>query len=267
MQVPKSANLITSSPAPGVLLVLINRPKKLNSLSQQDSRDLDAVFQWFDNEPALRVAIISGVGRAFCAGADLNEWMKTAQTGHRLQLPPTGFGGISQRQGKKPIIAAVNGIAYGGGCEMAVNCDLVIACVSATFALPEVKRGVTALAGVLPRIVRTAGRQRATEFALTGRAVSAEEFEKWGICNEVVGEGRDVVGVAVEYAKAIAANSPDAVIVTREGLKLGWEALGVDEASRLFEARWSATLYEGPNLVEGLRAFAEKREPRWHSKL
>lgn len=196
------------------------------------------------------------------------EWMTTAQTGHRLQLPETGFGGVSQRQGKKPIIAAVNGIAYGGGCEMAVNCDLVIASSSASFALPEVKRGVTALAGVLPRIVRTAGRQRATEFALTGRAASAEEFREWGICNEVVGQGKDVVGVAVEYAKAIAANSPDAVIVTREGLKLGWESLGVSDAGRVFEAGWCARLYDGPNLVEGLRAFTEKREPRWqHSKI
>lgn len=188
--------------------------------------------------------------------------MQTAETGQRLPFPATGFGGLSQRQGKKPIIAAVNGIAYGGGCEMAVNCDLVIASASASFALPEVKRGVTALAGVLPRIVRTVGRQRATEFALTGRAVGAEEFKQWGVCNEVVKE-EDVVGVAVEYAKNIAGNSPDAVVVTREGLMLGWEGMGVGEASRVF-GESSAKLYNGPNLVEGLRAFTEKRKPQWH---
>lgn len=180
-----------------------------------------------------------------------------------MQFPEAGFAGLAFRSGKKPVIAAVNGAAYGGGCEVIMNCDLVIASASAKFALPEVKRGVTPFGGVLPRVIRIAGRQRATELALTGRPVTAQEFKEWGIVNCVVEEGKSVVDKAVEYAKMIAENSPDATIVTREGLKLGWEALGVHDASRIFLEGWSSRIYDGPNMQEGLNAFKEKRDPKW----
>ncbi|KAM0542962.1 hypothetical protein ACHAPJ_012568 [Fusarium lateritium] len=189
--------------------------------------------------------------------------MRYQRRGIRLNLPTNGFGGLSLRNGKKPVIAAVNGPAHGGGCEMAINCDMVIASSTATFCLPEVKRGVTALAGALPRIVKTAGRQRAAELALTGRAVTAQEFMQWGICNFVVDSDQSVVDKALEYAKMISGASPDAVMVTREGLKLGWEALGVTDASRIFQDGWGSRIYEGSNMQEGLDAYTEKREPRW----
>lgn len=191
------------------------------------------------------------------------EWMANNRKGIRMRLPENGFAGLSFRRGKKPVIAAVNGPAYGGGCELAVNCDLIVASHNATFALPEVKRGVTPFGGALPRLVRTAGRQRAAEFALTGRTASAREFMDWGLCNAVVKEGECVVDKAVEYARMIAGNSPDAAIVTREGLKLGWEALSVADASRIFLEDWSNRIYDGPNMQEGLNAFTEKREPSW----
>ncbi|KAH8736567.1 ClpP/crotonase-like domain-containing protein [Ilyonectria robusta] len=254
---------LVSFPSLGILLVLINRPLALNCLSNEASNELDSVFRWFDREQSLRVAVISGVGKAFCVGADLKEWMANHKKGISMKLPENGFGGLSLRGGKKPVIAAVNGPAYGGGCEMAVNCDMVVASSTATFGLPEVKRGVTPFAGALPRIMRTAGKQRATELALTGRPVSAQEFKDWGLCNHVVEEGKCVVEKAIEYAKMIANNSPDASIVTRQGLKLGWEALGVVDASRVFLEGWSNRIYDGPNMQEGLDAFTEKREPRW----
>jgi len=188
--------------------------------------------------------------------------MANNKSGIRMTFPPAGFGGISLRQGKKPIVAAVNGPAYGGGCEMVVNCDLVIADADATFSLPEVRRGVTPFGGALPRLVRTVGRQRATDMALTGRIVSAEEFKDWGVCNCVVPRGQSV-DKALEYARKISGNSPDAVIITREGLKMGWEALGVSDGNRLFADGWSNRIYDGPNMQEGLDAFTEKREPRW----
>ena len=198
----------------------------------------------------------------------LLEWMSNNRKGVRLELPANGFGGISLRLGKKPIIAAVNGPAFGGGCEVVVNCDMVIASELATFSLPEVKRGVVALAGALPRLIKTAGRQRAMEMALTGRAVSAREFKEWGLCNRVVNEGMGVVDVAREYARNIAGNSPDAVTITRKGLELGWEALGVADASQTFLESWGYRIYDSPNIQEGLNAFSEKREPRWQeSKL
>ncbi|UPK95901.1 hypothetical protein LCI18_006836 [Fusarium solani-melongenae] len=254
-----------SFPSPEIMLVMINRPQKLNSLPAEGSYELDSLFRWYDNEATLLVAILSGVGHAFCVGADLKEWAANQKNGSPLDLPANGFGGISLRHGKKPIIAAVNGSAYGGGCEMVVNCDLVIASASATFALPEVKRGVVAMAGSLPRLMRTLGRQRATELTLTGRTVTAQEFRDWGICNLVVEQGASVVDEAIRVAKSIAENSPDAVIVTREGLKLGWEALGAGDASRVYLDGWVKRIYQGDNIQEGLTAFEEKRSPRWKS--
>lgn len=189
--------------------------------------------------------------------------MSNNAQGIKMQLPETGFAGLSFRHGKKPVIAAVNGAAYGGGCEAAVNCDLIIAASTATFGLPEVKRGVTPFGGALPRLMKTAGKQRATEMALTGRVVTAAEFKEWGLCNYVCQQGEDVVQKAVEYATMIAENSLDAVIVTREGLKLGWEAFGVADASRVFLNGWSHRIYDGENMQEGLNAFTEKRAVKW----
>lgn len=179
-------------------------------------------------------------------------------------MPPSGFAAISRRSGRKPIIAAVNGIAFGGGTECIVNCDLVVAARKATFALPEVKRGVVAFAGALPRIVRTIGRQRAMEMALTGRTVPAEEAYSWGLVNKVVGDSEgEVVNAAVEYAKMIAENSPDAVIVSREGIKMGWEGVGAEDATRVANDTWFPRLQAGENIHEGLKAFVEKRKPQW----
>ncbi|PGG97152.1 hypothetical protein AJ79_09333 [Helicocarpus griseus UAMH5409] len=234
-----------------------------------------------DAEPSLRVGVITGKGRAFCAGADLKEWNTkntASSTATRPTAPPSGFAGISRRTGKKPIICAVNGLAYGGGCELTINADIVIASKrAAKFALPEVKRGVVALAGGLPRLVRTVGRQRAMEMVLTGRTVGVEEAERWGLVNEVVedgweGEGdwegvgveeRMVVKRAIEVAEEIVKNSPDAVIVSREGIKMGWEGVGVEDGSRLLMENWANRLNQGENVKEGVRAFVEKRKPKW----
>lgn len=147
---------------------------------------------------------------------------------------------------------------------MIVNADMVIAAKSAQFALPEVKRGVVAMAGALPRIVRTIGRVRAMEMALTGRVVMAEEAERWGLINRVVGDGEGVVvDAAIEAAKLIAENSPDAVQCSREGIKLGWEGVGAEEGSRLLIENWYPRLQAGDNIKEGVRAFVEKRKPKW----
>jgi enoyl-CoA hydratase/carnithine racemase len=147
---------------------------------------------------------------------------------------------------------------------MIVNCDLVVAARQAKFALPEVKVGVVAAAGALPRIVRTIGRPRAMEMALTGRPISAQEAHDWGLINQVVGDKEgEVVDAAVEYAKMIAANSPDAVIVSREGIKLGWEGMGAEDATRWALDVWQPRLQAGQNMKEGVKAFVEKRKPRW----
>lgn len=190
-----------------------------------------------------------------------SEWNNANQSNQRRPMPPSGFGALSRRTGLKPIIAAVNGICFGGGCEIIVNCDLVVAAPTATFSLPEVKRGVVAIAGALPRIVRTIGRPRAMEMALTGRTVPAKEAAEWGLINRVA-DG-DVVQEAVKYAQMIAENSPDAVIVSREGIKMGWEGIGAEEGSRLLIENWYPRLLRGKNIKEGVQAFVEKRKPVW----
>ncbi|KAJ0167253.1 putative enoyl-CoA hydratase, mitochondrial [Colletotrichum tanaceti] len=254
-----------SYPAPRVLLVRMDRPTALNAMSTAAQWEMDSVWRWFDREPKLSVAVITGTGRAFSAGADLKEWDSSMAAGadpsRRMGNAPA-FEPLSRRRGKKPVVAAVNGLAVGGGCEFVVNCDLVVAADDAYFALPEVKRGVAAIGGALPRLIRTVGLQRASELALTGRNVSAREMAAWGIVNKVV-PGGDVVDEAVRYAAMIAANSPDAIICTRAGLRQGWEAASVEGAVERTLEREFAELQRGENILEGLRAFAEKREPRW----
>ncbi|EKG10063.1 hypothetical protein MPH_12843 [Macrophomina phaseolina MS6] len=262
---PKTQYCILSFPAPYVLLVTLNRPKELNCINTAGHIELDQVFTWLDREPALRVAIITGNGRAFCAGADLKEWDQNNSSGTaRSNVSASGFGALSRRSGLKPVIAAVNGLAYGGGCEMIINADMVVAAPKATFALPEVKRGVVALAGALPRLVRTVGKQRAMEMALTGRTVPAQEAREWGLVNKVVGEGEgEVVKEALRFAGMIVENSPDAVIVSREGVKMGWDGVGAEDATRIWAESWYPRLLAGENMKEGVRAFVEKRKPNW----
>ncbi|EFX05824.1 enoyl-hydratase [Grosmannia clavigera kw1407] len=272
---PAVTDVLVSFPVPHVLLVTLNRPGQLNALRRAQHAALDRLFHWYDAEPSLRCAVITGTGRAFCAGADLKEWnernaeKEAAMSTESSSSPSTaswagsGFGGLSNRAGKKPVVAAVNGLCLGGGMEMAVNCDLVVAAASARFGLPEVARGVVAIAGALPRIVRTLGRQRAAEMALTGRAFSAAEMGRWGLVNRVVSEAADVVPVALELAQAVAANSPDAVIVSREGLRLGWESVGPQLGTELLERGLYGQIDRASNMREGLLSFVEKRAPVW----
>ena len=187
-------------------------------------------------------------------------------------MPASGFGGLARRKGKKPVICAVNGLCFGGGAEIIINSDIVVAASRALVGLPEVKRGVVALAGALPRLVRTVGKQRAMEMVLTGRSLSAAEAERWGLVNEVVAVGEKakdeeisekVLQRALAVAEEIAGNSPDSVLVSREGIKLGWEGIGADEATGMLNDTWVKRLYEGENIKEGLRAFVEKRKPTW----
>lgn len=262
---PTPAFLKLSFPAPRVVLVRMDRPKDLNAMSTAGQWEMDSVWKWFDDEPKLSVAIITGTGRAFSAGADLKEWNNSmsddADPSKRMGNAPA-FKPLSRRLGKKPVIAAVNGLAMGGGCEFIVNCDLVVAADDAYFGLPEVRRGIAAIGGALPRLIRTIGLQRASEFALTGRNVTAQEMYQWGIVNKIVPKDQ-VVDEAVKYAEAIAKNSPDAIICSRAGIRQGWESAAVERAVECTLENQFAELQKGENIIEGLKAFAEKREPVW----
>ncbi|KAL6876277.1 ClpP/crotonase [Trichoderma longibrachiatum] len=252
-----------SFPAPRVLLVTISRPKALNAIDISGSWELASLFEWFDEEPSLWVSIVTGEGRTFSAGADLKAWNDEIGSGSFGEMPSSGFAGLSRRTGKKPVIAAVNGIAYGGGFEAVVNCDLVIASATAKFCFPEVKRGVAPFAGAMPRLVRTIGKQRAMELMLTGRVLPAQEAKDWALVNVVCPEGQDVVDEALRWAKTIAEHSPDSVIVTKQGINWGWEGVGADEGTRISNSLWHHKLLAGDNIKEGLKAFVEKRSPKW----
>jgi enoyl-CoA hydratase/carnithine racemase len=179
-----------------------------------------------------------------------------------------GLAGLPRRSGKKPIIAAVNGICMGGGFEMIANCDLVVAATSAIFSLPEVKRGIVPVAGCLPRLTRTIGLQRTMDLVLTGRNVSATTLHEWGLVSRVVDSPVDVVRVALDIAEAMCKNSPDALIVGRMGVRMGWEAGSVEDTVSNLAEEWYPRLVGGPNFAEGIQAFVEKRSPSWrNSKL
>ncbi|KAJ9255246.1 hypothetical protein DTO195F2_6321 [Paecilomyces variotii] len=264
---PPTPNFLQLSyPAPRILLVVMAREESLNCMNTAAQWEMDAVWKWLDDEPSLSVAVITGAGKkAFSAGADLKEWNNSmgedSDARNRVGNAPA-FKPLSRRLGKKPIIAAVNGLALGAGAEFVVNCDLVVAADTAYFGLPEVKRGVAPIGGCLPRLIRIIGLQRASEFALTGRNVSAQEALTWGLVNKVVPQS-EVVSEAVKYASMIAENSPDAVICTRAGLRQGWETAAVERAVDITLEREFAELQKGSNIREGLNAFTGKRPPRW----
>ncbi|KAK7428258.1 hypothetical protein QQZ08_005155 [Neonectria magnoliae] len=276
-QPPPQTYGLVSFPAQHLMLVVFNRPRMLNAMTSAGQYELEALFSWYDGEPSLRCAIVTGAGRAFCSGMDLKEWnqlnLRRAQglLEDRPMNPPSGFGALSRRHGKKPVIAAVNGLAMGGGMEILANLDLLVAAKSASFGLPEVKRGVVPNAGSLPRLARTIGRPRAMELALTGRQITAAEAKEWGLVNAITDDAaqdcavleRPVVKVAMEYATAIINNSPDSVIIARVGVISGWEDGSAENASRMLCETWDSALNNCDNLSEGLLAFVEKRAPRW----
>jgi enoyl-CoA hydratase/carnithine racemase len=257
-------------PAEHVIVMTLNRPKALNAMSTTMANDLKRVLSWFEAENQLWVAILTGNGRLFCAGADLKAWNELAQKGntnHQETVAATvhGFGSVSRRHSCKPIIAAVVGGAHGGGMEMLVNCDLVVASSDAKFSFPEVKRGVVAILGGIPRLARICGHQKASELLLLGKTVNASEAQiQFGFVNVVV-PADQVLPTAIEIAKRITSNSPDAVQSTKLALLLA-QKHNVEET--FYSHIWSAEakrVYEGENIKEGLRAFVEKRTPRWKS--
>ncbi|XWX01272.1 hypothetical protein V2A60_009298 [Cordyceps javanica] len=258
-------------PQPHVLLVTLNRPKAFNAMPRPLHPQLAALWAWYDAEPSLRCAVLTGAGKAFCAGADLKEWNdKTAQgqtiasAGERdPSWATSGFGGLSNRRGKKPVVAAVNGLCLGGGMEMVLAADMIVAAPAARFGLPEVKIGVVAVAGALPRLTRIVGRQRAAEMALLGRTYTAEEMRAWGVVNHIVPDGARVVDEALKWAAEVAGNSPDSVIVTRAGLLGGWDPLDPVKSTQEIDEGIYKLLEAGENQKEGVQSFVEKRRPVW----
>ncbi|KAJ9643649.1 uncharacterized protein PV06_09164 [Exophiala oligosperma] len=266
---PPNPSVSLGYPAPHVLLVTITRERQMNSIPYAVHWYLHRVFEWFDREPTLRAAVITGSGpKAFCAGQDLIELgtrdPKEVEDKPYLSMhPPSGFAGVSRRVGKKPIIAAVNGFALGGGFEIVLNCDMTVASPTATFGLPESLRGIYAGAGGLPRLVRNVGLPLASEISMTGRFLTAKEALQFQLINHVSSSRDTVVDEAVKLAEKVAGISPDAIIVTRAALRETWETGSVERGYQLVQEKMARALHEGENAKEGLAAFREKRKPVW----
>ncbi|RIL05731.1 MAG: enoyl-CoA hydratase [Proteobacteria bacterium] len=245
-----------------VTTITIARPEVMNALHPPASRELSAAFDAFVADPDAWVAILTGAGdKAFSAGNDL----KFQAAGNRIDGPPTGFGGITSRfDDAKPVIAAVNGLALGGGFEMVLACDIAIAAENASFGLPEPRVGLAALAGGLHRLPRQIGLKPALGMLLTGRRVDAREALALGIVNEVVPAG-ELLAAARRWADQISECSPVSVRTTKRVALEGLEHAGLEAA---MAARYDAIaeLVKSEDFVEGPRAFAQKRKPNWKGR-
>lgn len=243
-----------------VLIVTIDRPEVMNALHSPAHFEMAAAFDAFSESHNLWVAIVTGAGeRAFSAGNDL----KHQAAGGSMEMPPSGFGGLSRRFDlNKPVIAAVNGLALGGGFELALACDFIVAGSHARFGLPEPKVGLAALAGGLLRLPRAIGTSQAMRMVLTAQHVSAEEGFRLGFVSDVVEPG-DELTTAAMLAQEIAACGPAAIRAAKEVVTRGRD-LPLAEA---MDAQWHwpavRAMRASPDAMEGPRAFAEKRPPRW----
>jgi len=246
-----------------LLVVRINRPEVMNSLHPAANCEMAQAFDDFGQDPELWVAIVTGVGeRAFCAGNDLKY---QASGGDMSGQPKSGFGGLTARyELDKPVIAAVNGVAMGGGFEIALACDLIIAAQGALFALPEPRVGLAAAAGGMHRLPRQIGLKNAMGMLLTGRRVSAEEGQRLGFVNEVVAPGK-VLDAARAWAGQILECAPLSVRASKQCAMQGLDAASLAEA---VSGRYGAfhAMLKSADFVEGPKAFAEKRPPRWQGR-
>ena len=241
-----------------VLTVRLNRPERLNALHSLAHLELAEVFDDFETDDDMWVAVITGEGRGFCAGNDLRY---QAEGGERLPTPK-GFGGITSRWNlEKPVIAAVNGVAMGGGFEIALACDIIIASDKAVFALPEPKVGLAALAGGLQRLSRQIGSKRALGMILTGRHVPASEGAELGFVNEVVPHDELLARTNVWVAQILAC-SP---LSLRASKDVVYRSLDVASLRESMEMPYESVrrLVGSDDYVEGPLAFSEKRAPRW----
>ncbi|MGB6040941.1 MAG: crotonase/enoyl-CoA hydratase family protein [Gordonia sp. (in: high G+C Gram-positive bacteria)] len=254
----------------GVGIITFNRPEAMNAVNADLAIGAGNALAEASADPAVRVVVLTGNGRAFCAGADLKAVARgegIADNDH----PERGFAGIVQHWIDKPVIAAVNGFAMGGGTEIMLAADLVVAADSAVFGLPEVKRGLIAGAGGVLRMQRQLPLKRALELVLTGDGIEAATALDWGLVNRVV-PAEEVLATALELAAKIAANAPlsvqyskQTVYRTQQG-RSDWNPAWGAEDPWAVNTDLGMKVFTSKDAREGPRAFAEKRQPNWQGE-
>lgn len=242
----------------GVFLLTVNRPERRNALNLEVKGKLAGAVLSLEQNPAAQVIVIAGGGNCFVAGTDIGEMVSMTPTDHTLLSTDQIFTVL--RRCTKPLIAAVSGYALGGGCELALSCDLIVADEGAKFGLPEIRVGVMPGAGGTQRLLRTIGKYRTMRMVLTGEHVAAPDAYAMGFVSELTGDGQALTR-ALELASTIAAMPPLATRAIKEAVQFGGDASL--EAAMLLERKLFQLLYDSADQTEGMRAFLEKRKPNF----
>ena len=256
------ATIILEPIADGVALIRLNRPKALNALNAELLGELSACVEALERDDAVRCLVLTGSDRAFAAGADIKEM---APKSYADAFKEDLFTAVSEKivRARKPIIAAVAGYALGGGCELAMMCDFIIAADNAKFGQPEINLGVMPGIGGTQRLTRLVGKSKAMDMMLTARMMDAAEAERSGLVSRVVAPDR-LLDEAMEAARKIASLSPLAVVMTKELVDTALETT-LTEGVRI-ERRLFHSLFAFEDQKEGMAAFTEKRPPQFKGR-
>jgi enoyl-CoA hydratase len=234
------------------LLITIDRPQARNAVDAAVAAGLAAALDELESDPTLRVGVLTGAENTFSAGMDL----KAALKGESPEIPGRGFGGLTEAELTKPLIAAVEGFAMGGGFELALGCDLIVAAENAQFGLPEVKRGLIAAGGGVIRLPKRIPHHLAMEFLLTGEPVTGRRAGELGLVNRVTPSG-DAAAVAVGLAEKLAENAPLALAAVKKIVR------GSEAEAFAVQREETKKLMQSADVREGMTAFAERRAPKW----
>ncbi|CAG9319865.1 unnamed protein product [Blepharisma stoltei] len=255
---PKLATYQTT--ADKIAIITITRPSKLNAFSTAVWNDLNPLFRQAEDDPNVHVVILTGVGKSFAAGADVSEFQNKSTSSVIITNPIENWFTVLPRM-KKPVIAAVNGLALGGGCEVAMMCDIIIASKTAKFGQPEIKLGLIPGAGGTQRLTRVVGKYKAMELILTGDMISADEAKEMGLVNKVV---ENALEEAIVIAKKIASYSVPVVGIAKKSINFALEvglSAGLSHELALFNSGFSLQDKE-----EGISALLNKRKPNFTNK-